>query len=75
MAARETAMRIKPRAADQLRALDPHDVTAILNRLRDLEIGRGSHIVEVTTGWSIYPYSIVRHRDGLLVLLNVEAAP
>jgi hypothetical protein len=67
-------MFIDPRAANQVRALDPAHVAGILDRESDLEVGKGRHVVEVTTGRSIYQCSIAGHRDGSLVLVSVEVA-
>ena len=68
-------MFIDPRAANQVRALDPAHVDAILDRASDLGIGKERHVVEVTTGRSIYRCSIAGHRDGSLVPVSEEAVP
>jgi hypothetical protein len=73
--AKEADMHLTPRAAAQLRTLDPADAARVLDTLRDAELGPGSHKIEITTADRvIFRAFIARHRDGSLVLLGVVPA-
>ncbi len=64
-------MNLTPRAANQLRALDPADAAAILDHLRDRRYGPGASLVEVETAGGTCRCFVARHTDGSLVLLAI----
>jgi len=71
MARRQDPMVVTRCAANVLRSLEPPHVIVILDRLHDIDIGRGSHVVGIFSGTRMYQASVERHRDGVLVLLDV----
>lgn len=64
-------MNTTPRAAAQLRAIDPGDAARILDRLHELAIPDRATIVELPTPTGAYRAFIARHRDGCSILLGL----
>ncbi len=66
---------VSPRAANQLRNLDPNDVAAILDTVRDRSFTAGASLVDVTPSGTAYQCFVGRHKDGSRVLLAVTLRP
>lgn len=64
-------MDFTPRAAGQLRALEPDITARILDRLRDQVIPDRASLIEVKTAGGTVRCFVARHRDGSLVLLSI----
>ena len=62
---------VSPRAANQLRNLDPNDAATILDTVRDRYITASASLVEVHAGNATYRCFVGRHKDGSQVLLAV----
>lgn len=66
-----TTMNLSPRAAQQLRNLDPQGVAVILDCLRDHQYPKGASTLEISTLSTTYRAFVGRHKSGELVLLSV----
>lgn len=66
-------MNLTPRAARQLRALDPADVAEILDTLGDHSFPHREHasLIEVETPGGVCLCFVARHKDDSLVLLSI----
>ncbi len=62
-------MIVSPRAANQLHGMEPDDVAAILDTLRDRAMPPGATVIE--TGAGPYRVFIARHKDGSMVLVSI----
>ena len=69
------ALTVSPRAANQLRSLDPADGATILDTVRDRSLPAGASLVAVNTLNADYRCFVGRHKDGSRVLLAVTARP
>ncbi len=69
------ALTVSPRAANQLRSLDPADGATILDTVRDRSLPAGASLVAVNTSDAAYRCFVGRHQDGSRVLLAVTARP
>ncbi len=65
-------MNTTPRAANQLQALDPADVTSIIDHLHEQVIPDRASVVEVETAGGTVRCFVARHKDGSLVLLALS---
>lgn len=64
-------MNLTPRAANQLRALDPSDVASVLDQLRGRPHPGATSIIEVAVRGQVFRCFVGRHRDGSPVLLGI----
>lgn len=64
-------MNTTPRAANQLRALDPADVTSIIDHLHALTAPDRASLIEVATASGPVRCFVASHKDGSLVLLAI----
>ena len=72
---RGPALTVSPRAARQLRNLEPADAATILDTVRDRSFTAGASLVDVTPSGTAYQCFAARHRDGSWVLLAVTLRP
>ncbi len=72
---RGPSLTVSPRAANQLQGLEPTDVAAILDTVRDRSFAAGASLVEVTTSDTDYRCFVGRHKAGSRVLLAVTLRP
>ncbi len=69
------SLAVSPRAANQLRNLDPNDAATILDTVRDRSITTGASLVEVAAAGTTYRCFVGRHKDGSRAPLAVTLRP
>jgi len=72
---RGPSLTVSPRAARQLRNLEPADAASVLDAVRDRSFTADASLVEVPAGNAPYRCFMGRHRDGSWVLLAVTLRP
>jgi len=63
-------MIVSPRAANRLRGMEPDDVVAILDGLRNAR--RYTHFAEVDTGERLFRALIAKHSHGEMTLVSIR---
>ncbi len=65
------SLTVSPRAANQLRSIDPNDAGTILDTVRDRSVTAGASLVAVNSLDTAYQCFVGRHKDGSRVLVAV----